>query len=92
MKNEWARIAALSFTIEVQQKEAGGPAHCSPANLEISRRDARTDITSLDRRNVCAEAEAERAKRYPFVLMLERCFAAISRVPVAAKFSIHRIF
>src|ERR1700682_4882731 len=54
-KNGWRRIRGLWFTM----KEAGGPFGGIPLSiLEISRRNARTHFTSLDRRHLCAEAKA----------------------------------
>src|SRR5712692_9172447 len=59
VKNGWRRIAGLSVTME----EAGGAGwRYSPYNLEISRRNAGTDITSLDCCQLRAEAEAQGAQ------------------------------
>src|SRR5713101_3523848 len=60
-ENERRRIAAESVTI----RRLGGRSHYSPVNLEISRLDARTDITSLDGRHLCVEAETDGAEALP---------------------------
>src|SRR4029077_5410702 len=49
----------------LQWRRLGGWSAVFPYNLEISRLDARTDITSLDGRHLCAEAEAHRAEALP---------------------------
>src|SRR5258708_818054 len=54
MKNETRRIAPVSVTIE----EAGGQFAVFPSNSEISRLNAGTDFTSLDRRHIRAETKA----------------------------------
>src|SRR5258708_23060971 len=58
MKNETRRIAPVSVTIE----EAGGQFAVFPSNSEISRLNAGTDFTSLDRRHIRAETKAHGAQ------------------------------